>query len=373
MNTETSLVARAKESGAIAAARELVRLNIDRSQPVDIFQVIERAGIWLWFQPLRDVQGLYLKEPMTGRRAILVNSRRPLSLQRLTAAHEYGHYVLGHEASLDETADIEPSDTRIVQEAAAQTFANDLLMPPQLVNTQWKSLGLPDQQRLLEPSQVYLLSLYLGVSYRALIYQLVALRRIGWPTASRLTKYQPRQIKQLIGRGIGPLDSFADVWPLAQEDNGRHLQARVNDEISVALPEIPSSGYQWAVLEPRMIDLSREVATGMDKTSTNALLRERAVSSADLALLSDEFEGAGRRDERTGTGGHRYLTFRVVQAGSFALRLGLVRPWQPQATPARSFGVTVQAARQTTGEVGNGPREEVKRGLPRNAAMAAEE
>ena len=372
MSIETSLISRAREAGAIAAARELVRLAVDQGQPVDVFRVIERAGIWLWFQPLKDLQGVYLKDPDTGRRAILINSRRPLSLQRLTAAHEYGHHVLGHEASLDEAADVEPSETRVAQEAAAQTFANDFLMPPQLVNAQWNSLGLPSQQRLLEPHQVYLLSLYLGVSYRALIYQLVALRKIGWPTAKRLAKYQPRQIKQLIGRGLGPLDSFADVWPLSQEDGGRHLRARVNDEVSVALPEIPSSGYRWAVVEPEFIDLSREMDAGRDKAGV--LLGERVTPQARLALLSDEFEGTSSRpDAPTGSGGHRFLSFRIVQAGPFTLRLGLVRPWQPQAPPARTFEVTVQASRQTTGEVDNGPREQVKQGLADSMASGTAE
>lgn len=360
MNTEASLVSRAKQNAVIAAARELVRLDVDQSSPVDIFNIIERAGIWLLFQPMQNLQGVYLKDPGTGRHAILINSRRPLSLQRLTAAHEYAHHVFGHEASLDEAADVEPSDTRVAQEAAAQTFANDFLMPPQLVNTQWKSLSLPSQQRLLEPHQVYLLSLYLGVSYQALIYQLIALKKVNWPTAKRLAQYQPRQIKQFIGRGLGPLDSFADIWPLDQKDNGRHLQTRVNDEISIALPEIPSSGYRWVVAAPSVIDVSQKMTAGLSKADANALLKGQAMSEARLALLGDDFEGVAHQDNKVGAGGHRYLSFRIMQAGAFSLTLGLVRPWQPQAVPVQTFEVTIQSARQTTGEVDNGPREEVK-------------
>ena len=143
MKTETHSSLGQGSRQRLRRRRELVRLNVDQNQPINIFQVIEQAGIWLFFQPLKDLQGVYLKEAKTGARAILINSRRPLSMQRLTAAHEYGHDVLGHEASLDDAADVEPSDTQVTQEAAAQTFANDFLMPPQLVNTQWNSLGLP--------------------------------------------------------------------------------------------------------------------------------------------------------------------------------------------------------------------------------------
>lgn len=358
-----TLISRAREKGEIKAARELVRLKVDQSQPINIFSVIEQAGIWLLFQPLKDLQGVYLKDSESGRHLIVINSRRPLSLQRLTAAHEYGHHVLGHEASLDHAADVEPSDTHIAQEAAAQTFANDFLMPPQLVNTQWNSLELPTQPRLLQAHQAYLLSLYLGVSYRALIYQLIALRRIDKPTANRLAKYQPRQIKQLIGRGIGPLDSFADIWPLAQEDNGRQIQTRVNDEVNIALPEIPSTGYRWTITSPQVTDLSTEIAASQDKMTAKTILAARISPGIPLALLSDDFDGASSRDDYAGSGGHRYLNFRIAESGDFVLRLDLIRPWQSQGASVGTFEVKINSTRQTTGDVGNGPREEVKQGL----------
>ena len=363
MATNTSFISQARGEAEIAAARELIRLNINQNQPVNVFQVIEQAGLWLFFQPLQDLQGVYLKDPNNGSRAIVINSRRPLSMQRLTAAHEYGHNVLGHEASLDDATDVELSNTHIAQEAAAQAFASDFLMPPTLVNTLWKSLNLPLQQKNLEPPQVYLLSLYLGVSYKALIYQLIALRRIGWPTARRLITYQPRQIKQLIGRGIGPLDSFADVWPLAQEDKGRHLHTRVNDEISIALPETPSSGYRWSVVSPEIFDVSQKIAAGIDKVTAKALLAGESTPDVYLALLGDDFEGASSQHELIGAGGHRYLNFRIVKPGSFAITLHLVRPWQVEATPADTFEVTIHSARQATGDLGNGPREEIKKDL----------
>lgn len=363
----------AKEQAAYAAAKELVRLRLDLGNPIDVFRVIEEAGVWLLFEPLRDVQGVYLSDPRTSRKAILINTRRPLSFQRLTAAHEYGHFVMGHTASLDEAADVEPSDTKVAQEAAAQTFANDFLMPPQLVSTVWNSLGLPTQPRLIQPHQAYLLSLYLGVSYKALIYQLVALKRINWPTANRLAKYQPRQIKQLLGRNSGPLDSYADVWPISEEDKGRALPARVNDEINVALPETPSSGYRWAVVSPDFIDLSRVVGAESDRDVARMLLANRRSNETPVVLISDEFEGASsEKIGQVGTGGRRYLSFRVSQAGTIHLQLNLIRPWQPQYVED-TFAVTLHASPKATGRDENGPRSQIKQNLHTDALVSGTE
>ncbi len=369
----TPSISQAKEQAAYAAAKQLVKLRLDLSQPIDIFKIIEQAGIWLFFQPLQDVQGVYLADAQTSRKAILVNTRRPLSLQRLTAAHEYGHFVMGHAASLDEAIDVESSDTKVAQEAAAQTFANDFLMPTQLVSTMWASLGLPSQARLLQPHHAYLLSLYLGVSYTALIYQLVALRRINWTIARQLAKYQPRQIKQLLGRNFGPLDSYADVWPLSEDDDGRSLPVRVNDEINIALPETPSSGYRWNITSPTYMDFTQEVAAGSDKEAARVLLANQGSNRVPLILISDEFEGVSlAATSQAGTGGRRYLSLRVSQAGNTQLQLNLIRPWQPQS-PAGKFSITLQASPKATGWDAQGPRTQIKQELPVNALMAGME
>ena len=70
-------------------------------------------------------------------RAFVVHSGHPRPLQRFTAAHEYGHHVLGHSHSLDTQAEIEGQPTDAADplaEIAAQAFAGALLMPLHLVN-----------------------------------------------------------------------------------------------------------------------------------------------------------------------------------------------------------------------------------------------
>ena len=81
-----------------AAARRHAQLGTDQSGRVDIFDVIEREGIWLMFQKL-DIYGMYLRTPQSS--GIILNAQHPLSLQRYTAAHEYGHHVMEHQVSVD--------------------------------------------------------------------------------------------------------------------------------------------------------------------------------------------------------------------------------------------------------------------------------
>jgi IrrE N-terminal-like domain len=72
---------------------------------VDVFSVIEAEGIRLMFQPLRDLFGFYRR--LSGVAGIVIDANHPPSLQRYTAAHEYGHHVLGHGFSLDEVRNID--------------------------------------------------------------------------------------------------------------------------------------------------------------------------------------------------------------------------------------------------------------------------
>ena len=49
--------------------------------------------------PFRGLLGAYLSDPAPG---VLVTTQRPMSIQRFTAAHEFGHFSLRHQPSLDD-------------------------------------------------------------------------------------------------------------------------------------------------------------------------------------------------------------------------------------------------------------------------------
>lgn len=125
-------------------------------------------NIPLVFRPLRGLLGAYLDEPAPG---IIVTTQRPLSVQRFTAAHEFGHAILEHSTSLDDSAILArtPFADRLtydLQEAAADAFASQLLVPRWLIvkhmlRQNWS------RDALQHPEVVYQLSLRMGVSYLA--------------------------------------------------------------------------------------------------------------------------------------------------------------------------------------------------------------
>src|SRR5438132_1235856 len=66
---------------------------------VDVFDAVLHQESTLLFRDLRSIIGAYLNEG--GAPGILVTTQRPLSVQRFTAAHELGHYFMGHEPTID--------------------------------------------------------------------------------------------------------------------------------------------------------------------------------------------------------------------------------------------------------------------------------
>lgn len=318
-----SAFSRAQASGSRAAAREHARLGTNQTRQVDIFSIVEDAGIWLMFQPMRNLYGAYLRED--DGIGIIVNSNHPLSVRRFTAAHEYGHHVLGHDSVLDGEHDIHSfSQTGDLQEVAAQAFAADFLMPLQLVNIMLRQMGLAPGQGSITATQVYLLSLNLGSSYPATISRLKALGKISHNEARSLRREQPKTLKASIGRGHRPPQVWADSWHAGPSDSGRTLYPKVDDMLHITLPEVPSSGFMWSVEDTGIIDLT---SSGTHDRPDNAF----------LALDASTFEGTASGGEDIvrsqqsityGAGGVRHLTFRVLRSGEVRLRVHYRRPWQ---------------------------------------------
>ena len=333
MRRNASPMERARREGARAAQREHLRLETPLDRQVDIFRIIERAGIWLMFQPLPRVFGFYKRE--NDAAGIIINSSHPASLQRYTAAHEYGHYVLQHSDSIDLEDNITGVPSLVdEQEAAAQAFAADFLMPLPLVNNMLRRMKLPINPTRLIASDVYKLSLYLGASYAATITQLVAVRKISSRIATSLRKQRPIGIKETLS-GRRPEEPRADIWILDERDSGQEVSPRVNDEVHVLLGETPSSGYVWQ-FETRVGGSDGE-----------------AVSN--LSLLSDDVElGDSTKGDVYGGPGLHHLAFRVTGPGSCNLRIAKSRPWQSQAAPVGVFETHVNALEPPTGTAERG-------------------
>lgn len=323
-----------------AAEQEHRRLGTSMRERIPVFDVIEDARIWLLFQPLRNLYGAY--ERRGDSAGIIINSQHPLSLQRFTAGHEYGHHVLGHDASADDHERIYRGAGQSLQEVAAQAFAGAFLMPLQLVNFTLREMGLPIKPPVLTPTLVYQLALRLGVSYAAAVTQLIAQHKLSAVAGRRFRRLSPLDIKTGLA-GLKPTDPWADVWLLEEAQTGRHITSRVRDEIHVILPETPSNGYEWQVVD-----------TGSGLTE----------------LVTDGFDDVDNMDVIGGSG-TRHVWLRVIAPGVATIRLELRRPWQTAGQPASIFEAVVEAAAPITGDTAVGASTDQKQGLIADFVAAA--
>ena len=98
---------------------------------------------------------------------------------------------------------------------------------------------------------------------------------------------------------------------VTQGYNGTVVQARVNDTVSIELPENPTTGFRWTCEEGGATVISR---------------------------IGDEFRmGTG---SAMGQGGTRVFRFAAVRSGTAQVRCVLARAWEG-GTARDSFGVQI--------------------------------
>lgn len=306
--------------GAVAAAARLHReFRSEQAADsgngrIDVFQMFSGCGIPLIFRPLNGLLGAYLDNPEPG---VMVTTQRPLSVQRFTAAHELGHAVLKHKTSLDDESILArtPFVDRVMydpQEAAADAFASELLMPQWLLAKHMLRQGWsPDD--MANPEVAYQMSLRLGVSYSAACHALrrhSVVKHAAWRT---LADAKPRDIKQRLAQGVEPETWHGDVWVVTERDQGLLIEGSRLDLVVVKLPEHSASGYMW-----RFDEL---VATGLNILTDTRVARGGA----------DKFGGIVDR--------HVVAQPAALARGQVQLRE--VRPWVRDAQPLQSVSLSV--------------------------------
>ena len=165
-------------------ARETLERNAGGR--IDVFGAIAKLGATLMFQPLDQLLGAYVPGEEPG---ILITTKRPLPVQRFTAAHELAHLYLAHEPSLDDNgvldrAPFSTSSRYERQEIEANAFASMFLAPDWLLALIVQRQGWAPED-LAKPDIAYQLSLRLGTSYAAtchVLQRLKAISRIAMPT-----------------------------------------------------------------------------------------------------------------------------------------------------------------------------------------------
>ena len=214
---------------------------------IDVFDTISRLDITLLLRPLDGLLGAYLREPTPG---ILVTTKRSLSIQRFTAAHELGHYYLEHKPSLDDEHVLRrsPYQTRglpNLQEVEANTFAAAYLMPRWLVMKYCRQHKWTIDD-LHKADVVYQLALRMGTSFSATCYTLQRYNLLT-PAVTRdllTTKVRDRK-QELLGEFI-PANYYGDTWLLTGADEGTIISGSRNDIFVIRLEEHSSAGYVWS-------------------------------------------------------------------------------------------------------------------------------
>ena len=284
--------------------------------PIDVFSTIIDHNIDLFFKKLTDAQGYFLRASQPG---ILVTTERQLAVQRFTAAHELGHFILGHGRSLDEfVGETSPLDRHwgdqygnsdIYPEVAAEAFAAEFLAPEWLVIEHLKKQNWR-RRDIARPETVYQLSLRLGLSYTATCLVLRNRDAVSQVDLRRLRKHQPKELKRALLPAIEFPSRRTNVWRLTENDDGTQFIADIDDLFILELSESAGAGNRWA-LEPFL--------------------------DADFLVLDD----TSRIDDGDEVGGE--VTRRMVLKPDInqAVPVTVIehRPWEPPSTADRCLSI----------------------------------
>ena len=216
----------------------------------DIVGAITKREIPLFFRPLDRLWGAFVLDG-EGAGGIMVTSRLGLAVQRFTLAHELGHFLLGHQSSLDKTVGFAgryASKSRATEEVAADTFASELLAAKRLMVDSAARHGW-NKQKLHQPDNIYQLSLRLGISYQAACWGLVTSEVLTPGEAGRLQKKPVKNLKHALAPEDLITNPWADVWSLTSGDTGTFLEAGPDDLFAVQLEDNVSAGYLWRLVD----------------------------------------------------------------------------------------------------------------------------
>jgi Zn-dependent peptidase ImmA (M78 family) len=234
--------ANAHRIAMLAAAKAHNLYGIDTSRKIDIFEVIEKAGIVLVFRPMPRLSGAYIIDEK-GHPGIILNASHPVGRQRYSGAHEFGHFFLKHKASvdLDRFTDQNPLPHVADTEKLAEAFAEWFLLPRKLIESALDHLGM----RLpVSSADLYTASLRVGASFEALARRLWTLKMVPWTQTDTWLRAGVRVAKREIAGEPMPTGR-QDVWEVRKPDDGDTLAVRPGDRIVIHLPEIPTSGHLW--------------------------------------------------------------------------------------------------------------------------------
>ena len=295
------------------AATHLHRdLGLTDGEYVDVLAAMASADLTVMGQPMPRLFGVYLPATPHQIGGILLNSSLDEATIRHTAAHEWGHYAMGHGRCFGEDLDPLNSSSRVwtAEEKQAEAFAAWFLMPIKSVKQGLARLGV-DRPRTA--ADAYQLSLHLGTSLRGTIRHLTHLRMAAAHVARGWAAVAPARLRaQLCGDRH---DVPARVWDLGAAAHGSRLHTQVGDrllikgswvtESDVAVPAgvevshssvspVDGPGLQLDVRAPLVAESVVEVKSAIDGSIWSVTLTptptpHRGLLSADRDTFDDQY------------------------------------------------------------------------------------
>jgi predicted secreted protein len=299
-----------------AAAETLGRLSVDQSEPVDIYDAIDKCGLFLSFGPLEGILGVSLPK----LHGVMVTTRRNPAIQRYTAAHELAHCVLHEDLMiLDEASQILESSP-LEKEQQAQLFASAFLLPPELVFRVADRYGIHPGNVI--PAAVGQAARDVGVSFEATARRLHQLDQITYAELNHVIAERPRWRREALF-GVQPVKGAHDVWPLRASSHPVKVKVAVKDQITILFPENRTTGYRW-------------VSTDLD-------IEDGAVRTVgDESRLPETPRDGVNLEPAVGQQGERLISLMPVKAGVTTMRWRLVRPFDPER-PLAEFTAELDA------------------------------
>lgn len=138
--------------------------NTKPEYPLNPFQMLKDAGIVFTFRPFKNYEGVYIPaDDETDIPVVGINSERPITRQRYTAAHELCHHL----------KDVGNSFTCVINsnsniERYAEDFAAELLMPTKEFACQVAHYA---GDACIELEDVLRIAEYFGVSFQACLHR----------------------------------------------------------------------------------------------------------------------------------------------------------------------------------------------------------
>ena len=157
--------------------------------PINPFEMLRHYGILISFRPFKNYEGIYVPAddendiPIVG-----INSKRPITRQRYTAAHELCHFLKDTNSGC--VCDL-GSKNNI--EKYAEKFAGELLMPKAYLREMARKYS---KNGYVSFDNVLLIADYFGVSFEACLYKLAySLHMIEGDTSADALKKKIRRFK----------------------------------------------------------------------------------------------------------------------------------------------------------------------------------